>query len=1714
MNPASSLHRRSALCLLSFLATAAQAQTPVAPAGLGTAGSPFLISNINELAWVRGAAGSTYHYRLVSDIDASETQSLPGGFQPITTSISGFNGNFDGAGFTIHNLAIDRPAESNVGLFGMIRNGAAVRNLNLSNAVVLGGSTVGILAGVNLGSITNCSVHGRVEGRTSVGGVVGENADPSHNIPPIRPAEMFQTSANVQARGLSQVGGLAGVNEGVIQRSFATGEIEGLGDGSGTGGLVGVNLHGRILSSASSSIVTGFRRVGGLVGFYSGNTNGLIQESFSIGPVTGRTNTGGLVGHAASAARSQSSYWNPAASRQTQSAGGAALDAAALFTPSSFTNWALGTVWDHPAPQALPRLAWLPDGVRVEASARGPGIIRTTPEGTFHPPGTEVVLVAETPFPNAEFLGWIGSGITTPDQAITTTRANLDKRVVAVFRAIHDVETIADLRKIGREPGFELGDRYRLVADLDFTSEPPLETIAPDATRAFTGIFEGNGHTLRGLQIGSPTNTHAALFGWVAPQAEIRNLHLVAAQISGKSTVGGIAARNAGRILGSSTQGLVEGELEVGGIAAVNQGMIENCQSSAHIWARDQIGGIAGSNPNGRLLNVRFTGRVQGLPNSHRVGGICGWNDSGTIDDAVVSGTVTGGSYVGGFVGYLDGSNLGSTLGTNLSVVGRFATGGLVGSARDTTFADSLLHVTVSGANQVGGLVGQAYRSSATGTRITSIVTGANDVGGFVGHSWMSTWTDLDQAGAVSGDARVGGWAGTLEGGGILGARSSAQVTGRIRVGGGVGLSTGVISDADTGAEVTGSTEVGGLVGANWAGSIAKARATGHVTATDSVGGLVGVNLGSIVDSSASGPVEASELLAGGLVGINRHGHILNSTSSADVTAPNAAGGLVGENYSRFILNSAASGTVNGDYRTGGLVGVNYGGQITGSAASGLVLGGNQAGGLVGENAVGGVIEGSASSANVHAISEVGGLVGRHGDSTMPTRITESVASGVIVANGLSVGGLVGYNGPLLATSPARYYAVVENSYHLAGQGNPGNPPAGTPLTRAQLHEQASFPGWNFISDWSISEGISTPNPSRLASDIRLQVVVDGPGSVTISPAKPTYAAGDVVTLTAIPEPGSNRLRRWFGTDSASPQASSITITLDASRTVLAQFQRTHAVRSIEDLASIGRTPGFGPGDYYYLTRDIDASATRTWNDPETTPDILEGFPPIGSDSAPFTGVLDGQGHAIHQLGIHRTGGGPVGLLAVAGRGAHVRDLQLTDTLVQGRDSVGALAGNNWGGTLERIRVQGRVTGQRDTGLVTGTHQADLSRVVAEGSVEGDSQGRTPFGIGGITGQALKARTRDAHFKGTIVVGDFGSSAGGIAGSSMESEFDLVTSTGDFTAPSSVGGIIGDAYSSRLTGAWSSAKVSTEQPQYYVGGLIGLSYLTTVQQSGFGGSVAARWQAGGIAGGAFYSRLEDTFMAGSVTATNDVGGLVGQIIQSSMVRSYVNGPVNGVSTTGPILGTGFDLPPISSVYWNLDAVGSWATGGPDARSSEALRDPATYVGWDLTSVWAIDPLRNNGFPYLRALPYSGIDVPPVAIEKGGAPLLAWIAAKRGTWNLPDLSTLSTEDLLAAFLLDRAPTSGLHQKLALELRPPLVQADQVRLEARLTLDGAPVNGPLQARWLIETASDPDGPWRRTDATANALPPDSGVTPIVLPDDGDNLFRARLEPAALR
>ncbi len=174
-------------------------------------------------------------YILINDINASDTESWNGGdgFEPIgdgglDTGI--FSGRFDGSGFTISHLYIDREDQDFIGLFGRVQG--PVINVGLYKSRIKGQRQVGALIGFLDG-------YGRVEESFSTGWVSGSQ----------------------------RVGGLIGTNEGgEVSNTYSLSEVEG---GMGTGGLVGNNANGesRVRNSYAAGKVEGSSiDVGGLIG--------------------------------------------------------------------------------------------------------------------------------------------------------------------------------------------------------------------------------------------------------------------------------------------------------------------------------------------------------------------------------------------------------------------------------------------------------------------------------------------------------------------------------------------------------------------------------------------------------------------------------------------------------------------------------------------------------------------------------------------------------------------------------------------------------------------------------------------------------------------------------------------------------------------------------------------------------------------------------------------------------------------------------------------------------------------------------------------------------------------------------------------------------------------------------------------------------------------------------------------------------------------------------------------------------------------------------------------------------------------------------------------------------------------------------------------------------------------------------------------------------
>ena len=192
----------------------------------------------------------------------------------------GFAGALDGNGHTLHNLTINRPETSGVGLFGTLAKTGVVRNLTLENASVTGKGGTGALVGANFGYLADCQASVRVVGRLATGGLVGGHA-----------GQVVNCHVRGAVTGQAAIGGLAGDMNGVVRDSSADVRVAA---GKGVGGLVGLSTTGRILNSRATGVVAGADNAGGLVGV---NTDALVENSFATTDVQGTgTNVGGLVG--------------------------------------------------------------------------------------------------------------------------------------------------------------------------------------------------------------------------------------------------------------------------------------------------------------------------------------------------------------------------------------------------------------------------------------------------------------------------------------------------------------------------------------------------------------------------------------------------------------------------------------------------------------------------------------------------------------------------------------------------------------------------------------------------------------------------------------------------------------------------------------------------------------------------------------------------------------------------------------------------------------------------------------------------------------------------------------------------------------------------------------------------------------------------------------------------------------------------------------------------------------------------------------------------------------------------------------------------------------------------------------------------------------------------------------------------------------------------
>ena len=175
--------------------------------------------------------GLTRHYKLTGNVTLPNLGAGVSNWIAIGDASNHFTGSFDGEGNTITGLTINRPGDSDQGLFGRIRAMGIVKNVGLIAGSIKGEFGVGSVVGVNeYGIIINCYAMGYVNGDSYIGGLVGANIGTVQNC---------YATGNISGVSFApghQAGGVVGANYGTVKNCYSTGNVSG---GTHAGGVVG-----------------------------------------------------------------------------------------------------------------------------------------------------------------------------------------------------------------------------------------------------------------------------------------------------------------------------------------------------------------------------------------------------------------------------------------------------------------------------------------------------------------------------------------------------------------------------------------------------------------------------------------------------------------------------------------------------------------------------------------------------------------------------------------------------------------------------------------------------------------------------------------------------------------------------------------------------------------------------------------------------------------------------------------------------------------------------------------------------------------------------------------------------------------------------------------------------------------------------------------------------------------------------------------------------------------------------------------------------------------------------------------------------------------------------------------------------------------------------------------------------------------------------------
>lgn len=338
---------------------------------------------------------------------------------------------------------------------------------------------------------------------------------------------------------------------------------------------------------------------------------------------------------------------------------------------------------------------------------------------------------------------------------------------------------------------------------------------------------------------------------------------------------------------GFSISGLyINGSSDYQGLFCYNLGMIKNLSvTDAYVRGGSCIGGVAGFNISGTVSDCCCTGIITG--SGYHTGGITGSTGSNIIDCCNMA-SVGGFYYTGGMAGNDRGSiegcvNLGSVFGINVSsnTISNY-TGGITGNSSGQILDNCTNNGNVTGCYSVGGITGYNNGSGVSGCMNTGKVAGDTFIGGIMGNN---------DSGVISCDRNTG-TVETLSGtgsfiGGIIGANTTAELD--------ECYNTGTVN------EISKGNRVGGIVGSTY-GNVSFCYNTGKINGVNEVGGISGNS----ENATEDGPDPS----------------ISACYNTGEVAGYSDIGGITGNNQKNTITDCYNTGSISGSYTTGAIAGL------------------------------------------------------------------------------------------------------------------------------------------------------------------------------------------------------------------------------------------------------------------------------------------------------------------------------------------------------------------------------------------------------------------------------------------------------------------------------------------------------------------------------------------------------------------------------------------------------------------------------------------------------------------------------------------------------------------------------------------------------------------------------------------------------------------------